>query len=774
MTNKVVRFAIIAVLLYLSCTEAKPFDDLSLGLQKRRLIKNSLTTERDVPFVYPPTYTIGTITMVKCFEDNPYGIDGIYCWNQTVKLDRYSIIDHSKIKVAFITHVPQSNVNLGPNAARSAIWFPLGGPGSVAHLSISLYYDWAMYLPDAWNTHDIIMYDQRGMGWSCGLSCWNAYVQYGMAVNYSAIPDRFYEAAESFRRECDVEIATNKAEALTSDECIVGSNSNPRQQRIIVSQYMGTKHAVADFEDFRVAAGYGKIDAVGISYGTVAVQVYCGMFPHRCKSMIIDSPFNTLTDIAKSARREASGRRDLATDVARICSQDPRCSADACTPGDHDCAETIRSAFTVAMDPTNWPRHVDYPYFDMYTGEYTVIPLDMPRDWFEEAFAAGGTLPLYKASVVRALLRAATGDNMAMMHLTYMALYYFDPRAKYFPLDYAMAAGANQAAVYPIVTGEDYVYKWEPLPVATSPERRENEYVEAYGLDWLDMELGATPLLFSSLSPAYGYAIEPVYNNQYQNTSKTPISGWHGDYPILILNPQHDSNCPTADASHLFALYGAQTGLTSRISVVGGGHKTMLPMFPDPGYAPLLTTVENILAGNNINSGASFVSADIPMTVYYPRFKSNSLTLDGTLAATENEFLSLIEWNAYINVLASCDKGGFIYWGTMYNATHEAITFVNCALLDPNIVVNGMALFNWASPDPYTVGSDFSFGYDAANTYAAVTSLVTGQTNYYAYLHLAGQPIQQTAIPVPMARKPRSTPVDHAEQIRNALDALYS
>ena len=96
---------------------------------------------------------------------------------------------------------------------------------------------------------------------------------------------------------------------------------DPRIQRGQVIQYLGTKHAVRDFEDFRVAAGYAKANAVGTSYGTAVVQVYCALF--QCKTLVIDSPLNTLTDATLDVRRDSAGRRDTLERIAELCAANP-------------------------------------------------------------------------------------------------------------------------------------------------------------------------------------------------------------------------------------------------------------------------------------------------------------------------------------------------------------------------------------------------------------------------------------------------------------------
>jgi pimeloyl-ACP methyl ester carboxylesterase len=761
---KIVIFALIAAVC--SATE---FETVSVGLQKRLLIRAGLdqvTPARSAHFVYPATYRIGSLRMVRCLTDNMYGIDGIYCWNQTVRLNRYAPADERQIKVAFMVHVPPQHISLKPRDAREALWFPLGGPGSVAHLSMEYFYGWAMTEPRTWASMDVIMYDQRGMGWSCGMSCWDAYVQYNDAGNYSTDVESLADAAQDFRRACEIEIGSDKIQAAASDECIVGSRLSPRAQRLLVVPFQGTKHAVADFEDFRLAAGYGRVHAVGSSYGTIAVQTYAGMFPNSVKTLMIDSPFDTLTDISISARREASGRRGTLARLAEICAADPECAADACPSGEN-CASTINSIFANAVAAANWPRTVSYPYFDMNTGEYTVTPIAFPSDWFELAMSGAMTRLQFRSQLIRAMLRLGSGDDAPAMHTSIIAVYYMNPSAPSFPVEYAMAAGANQATSYPMVTGEDYTFHWGTHPVLTTAEIRQAQYIEAYGLDQYAMPLGISPIMFNLFIPAYGSPLPPVYSDAHQNSSMTPTIGWHGNFPVIILNPSHDSNCPTDDANILDAAYSAQVGQTRRITLADGEHCVLLSTIPDAVMPQVQSVIDGILVSGTLPPAHSTTfSLERNMFDYRPRATA-PLAIDSVLAAAENEFVMLVEWAAYYNVIASCDKGGFVYWGTMINETHEAITFVNCGFVDPNFVVNGIAAYNWATPALYDTGADFGFDM------AAVTDLTTGNTNYYSYLHLSGMPVSQVSLPAPSSRSIRSDPFDHSAAVSQALQDLY-
>jgi hypothetical protein len=249
----------------------------------------------------------------------------------------------------------------------------------------------------------------------------------------------------------------------------------------------------------------------------------------------------------------------------------------------------------------------------------------------------------------------------------------------------------------------------------------------------------------------------------------TPIVGTHDKFPILIMNPSHDSNCPTTDANILDTMYSSQVGQTRRVTVNDAGHAVFTSaLIPDPGYVPMFEIFDNLLVDRTLPTNhLTTTQLQLPICDYRPRSVA-PLSLDNVLSSLENDFVMLIEWGAYYNVIASCDNGGFVFWGNMINETHEAITFVDCAFTDPRYIVNGVAAYNWATPTLYTDGADFGFDM------AAVTDTTTGATTYYNYLHLSNQSPSQTQLSLSVSRSIRTNTIDYSDMISNALKKLYT
>lgn len=727
---------------------------------------------RNEPVVYPPTYQLGDVTLIKCLEDNQYGLDGLYCHNHTVRLNRDLPIDQRKIKVAVFVHVPPALLGLSPTAPRKAMWYPLGGPGSVSHLSLNYMFTMSEALPTTWATSLVIMSDQRGMGWSCGFSCWESFVQYALMPMEASTTEDLIQMAEDFRRACLIEIGTDRIQASTSDECIINSPLSPRAQRLLVIPFMGTKHAVRDFEDFRLSAGLGKIDAVATSYGTVVIQVYCGMFPNACASMVIDSPFDSNTgSMVESATREADSRRHLLDRVAELCMENPACAVDACPEGTTDCLTIITDKINLALSPNNWPKQVEYPYFDPMTGEYAVVPVELQRHWIEYYLSSYSSINPLRAMIVRALLRASDGDAFALTQLTMFVAYGVNPTSptSTIPIEYIMSSGIGQLSVYPMVTGEDYVYRWHHLPLITSAEERSRQMIETYGSVNLNQVMGMSPLAVQQNSPAFGSPFPPMFSEVYQNTSLTPCPGWHGNYPVIVVNPSHDSNCPSGDANNLFARYMSQPGETRRIVVIDGRHGSLLPSLPDPAVYQSAYLVDQALSTGILpETPITEIQSPLMMSNYRPRTPNRLLTSEEVPALVEDDFVMNTAFVTYFTVITSCKYGGFVYWGTMRNETHEEITFVSCASVSPYLTVDGVATYNWATPTMWQDGADFGF------ETVSVTNYLTGTNAVYNYLHLAGQVPIQTQYPTNQARsvKARSY-TDHALKIQEAMRRIY-
>lgn len=113
---------------------------------------------------------------------------------------------------------------------------------------------------------DIILFDQRGIGYS------------------SALPDMSYEAFDIMAKDADEEeeLALTKAMILEYKKKCEERNMNP--------QYYNTIQNAKDVGMLFKHLGYGKYNLFGGSYGTRIARVVQDLFPDAIHSAVLDSP----------------------------------------------------------------------------------------------------------------------------------------------------------------------------------------------------------------------------------------------------------------------------------------------------------------------------------------------------------------------------------------------------------------------------------------------------------------------------------------------------
>ncbi|HEY2142694.1 MAG TPA: alpha/beta fold hydrolase [Solirubrobacteraceae bacterium] len=133
--------------------------------------------------------------------------------------------------------------------ARTAIVALAGGPGQAA---IPFAEQFAEMLGPIASTHDLLIFDQRGIGLSNPLSCHRF--------------ERFTESGPAAQaiRECAAQIGPART-------------------------FYTTDQTVADIEAMRVAGGYEKLVLYGTSYGTKVAERYAQAHPTRVEALVLDS-----------------------------------------------------------------------------------------------------------------------------------------------------------------------------------------------------------------------------------------------------------------------------------------------------------------------------------------------------------------------------------------------------------------------------------------------------------------------------------------------------
>ena len=182
----------------------------------------------------------------------------------------------------------------GPSVAPDPVLFLAGGPGGSALLGIGT---WAGTTLRA--THDVILLDQRGTGYSHPtLAC----------------PELLYPAGE--RESKDDFIAAHLRQARLCRDRLV-------TERVDLSAY-NTNENAADVEDLRRALGIDRWNLYGISYGTRLALAVMRDYPAGVRSVVLDSAYPPQV----IPLQEAGASADRAFDaLVAACGAEPPCAS---------------------------------------------------------------------------------------------------------------------------------------------------------------------------------------------------------------------------------------------------------------------------------------------------------------------------------------------------------------------------------------------------------------------------------------------------------------
>ncbi len=248
----------------------------------------------------------------------------------------------------------------GSNPAEPIFYFSGGPGGSNLHFQ---------HLEDVIENHDFVQVGYRGVDGSAVLDC--------------------PEISEAIR-ETDI-LLSDKA---LGSYAAAGADCARRLQAegVDLAGYTLTE-TIDDNEDARVALGYERINLLGGSYGTRIEMIYEWMYPdslHRVVMLAVNPPGHFVWD--------AEVIDEQIEDYARLCAQDPECSART-----DDLAASMRR---LSEDmPDRWL------FIPIDEGGVKVITLIM---LFESIQPPGMPVPLSGPAAVDMWLAAAGGDASGM------------------------------------------------------------------------------------------------------------------------------------------------------------------------------------------------------------------------------------------------------------------------------------------------------------------------------------------------------------------------
>eukprot|EP01105_Mastigella_eilhardi_P000596 TRINITY_DN1069_c0_g1_i1.p1 TRINITY_DN1069_c0_g1~~TRINITY_DN1069_c0_g1_i1.p1 ORF type:complete len:810 (-),score=120.13 TRINITY_DN1069_c0_g1_i1:1486-3873(-) len=324
------------------------------------------------------------------------------CVNESLPLDHFNASDPRRISVMF-------QVLPAYGEPQGALVLALGGPGVVSHLYAP--YLVGMMPPVLLESFDIVFFDQRGVGESCGFWCPASATEFytqTFEVQTDTERDSSTQLCDAFANACMQEMR----HAFTGS-CIIGSTESEYQQRRQVMPFLGTRQAVRDLEAFREHLGVAQFALYGWSYGTQFAQTYAAVYPTRMASLVLDGTVDLSLNIVGFTAARLASLTDAITELLTACAQDAACSADVC-PGDPRACAGVFSALDAQLRENS--RGVPFP---LPSGESNLRSVH----YSDLEFIAEELLyyPWQRSHLLRALARAQSrGDWTDVLRWLYV------------------------------------------------------------------------------------------------------------------------------------------------------------------------------------------------------------------------------------------------------------------------------------------------------------------------------------------------------------------
>ena len=232
-------------------------------------------------------------------EANPTDFPpGLQCATLSVPLD-YSQPQGEQITIG-LNRLPA----LDPQQRIGSLVFNPGGPGGAATEIIALEALGAPLFTPAVRAHfDIVGMDPRGVGASTPVRCdpdiWNQGVSW-----FPSDETSFAQLQEHYR--------------AFGESCL-------RLTGPLLS-HLDTTNVARDLESVRVALGEGKLNFLGLSYGSQLGAAYAELYPENIRVMALDGALDHAQQASSMLADEAGAYEDAFSRFARWCSEEPDCA----------------------------------------------------------------------------------------------------------------------------------------------------------------------------------------------------------------------------------------------------------------------------------------------------------------------------------------------------------------------------------------------------------------------------------------------------------------
>ncbi|MEO3830486.1 alpha/beta fold hydrolase [Nonomuraea sp. B10E8] len=222
---------------------------------------------------------------------------------------------------------------------------------------------------DVQRRFDIVSYDPRGVARSGSVTC--------SASVYNKIP---YEVMTS-QADYDKWIAFNKK--LRAD-C--------RKRTGPLYDHIDSANVARDMDAIRAALGDDKLTSYGVSYGTLAQQMYAELFPNRIRAMVLDSNMDHSLNAKAFQVSEAAAVQDSFDEFVAWCKRDTDCVLHG---------RDVRALWKGLLKKADsgklyWPDHTDRPV-SAHNLLWLGVVMNEGPDWPLEAKVlralAGGPVP---------------------------------------------------------------------------------------------------------------------------------------------------------------------------------------------------------------------------------------------------------------------------------------------------------------------------------------------------------------------------------------------
>ncbi|WP_043633001.1 alpha/beta fold hydrolase [Nonomuraea candida] len=216
---------------------------------------------------------------------------------------------------------------------------------------------------------DIVGYDPRGVARSGAVTC--------PAATYNEMPNPIMSSQDDYNKW----VGYNKK-----------LHADCRKQTGPLYDHLDSVNVARDMDAIRQALGDDKLTSYGVSYGTLAQQMYAELFPDRVRAIVMDGTMDHSLDVKTFQVSEAAAVQDSFDEFVAWCERDTECVLHG---------RDVRALWKELLDKADrgelqWPGASGRPV-DAHSLKWLGVMLNETPDWRLEAQVlnalAGGPVP---------------------------------------------------------------------------------------------------------------------------------------------------------------------------------------------------------------------------------------------------------------------------------------------------------------------------------------------------------------------------------------------